>query len=1052
MGVALKILPAKLQIPLAPPKTLYRPRLADRLTDALHAPVAVVAADAGFGKSTLMASFLLRDGRASVWYRLDAADSDPSVFAAHLLHGLRPFVPRRTHAAALGGLGHVTDWNAAAQLLSLTLARLRHDVVVVLDDFHLLDAPSLPQGMTRLIELLPARAHLALLSRSRPPLPLARWRAEGRVIEIGSDDLRFTAAELRALLVDLHGLPLSDATLHLIGARTEGWPAGIVLALHAATAQGPQGAAQALSTLSGSTREIYDYLAQEAYARQTPATRRFLLASATVSQFSVSLVETLLDAPADEARVILDELERSHLFLVPLDAERRWYRYHHLFQEFLRRIGTDHHGAWIRDVHRRAAAWWEREGEIPEAMSHLIAAGEVETAGRLLSTVGIDLVSRGHLDTIRRWLAALPARTWRSAPRLYYISGLTQIVSGASRRALRSFRDAQRLLRTIGDVEGEAMALRWLAQAGLWEGEMDLLVSLLPEMAATDSRLPEEAGLPHAHLQAAIGRIASWTGDLATAEASCRRAVATAASTHDIYTEIWCARSLTGLLQSTGRFHEAVALYEDLVARARGHSWWHEAAHLHTELAEVLLSVGRDEQAERHLGEARLLQATIPCLVLAADLALNTAWAAARRGARDRAEALLRELRGPGEGATKYSLWRFLAAVDLSMLLAEPDPGEATRLAEEAVAAGSRFGLFNQGRALLAAGLAARAHEQCLAATGVFARSASRHFQALSLLHAVLCAPAGLAPALSQQTHAVLAALTSEEWEFLQAQAPPALLTPYRDNPALRGQIVLSAQAMPRAPRLAIRCLGPFTVLRGGVALDRSVWPRAAPRRLLQYLLLHERPVHREELIEHLWPDAGPRNGANQLRVALTHLRKVLEPGRSARQPSRLLMSSVSTVAIAREHLDVDLDQFRRALARAASENGARKAQALEEAIALYRGPLFEDAPFEEWAHGPRDRLARQYVEAASLLAERDEQQGRHPLALARWQAVIDADPFSEHAYRGVIRCALALGRGADALRAFTRCVEALAEIAATPSAETLALEPLLPGPAPGSR
>jgi ATP/maltotriose-dependent transcriptional regulator MalT/DNA-binding SARP family transcriptional activator len=1045
--MGLDILPAKLQIPLAQPKTLYRSRLATRLSEVFRRPVTLVAADAGFGKSTLVASFLIEDGRPSVWYRLDGGDSDPSVFAAHLLHGLRPFVPRQAYTAAVGGLSHVTDWNVGSHLLSVSLHRLRTDVVIVLDDYHLLDAPTLQAGMTRLIETLPARAHVALLTRSHPILPLARWRAEGRLAEIGADDLRFTAVELRELLVGLHGLPLSDASLHVIGARTEGWPAGIILALHEAIAQGPQAAAQSLGTLSGSTREIYDYLAQEAYGRQDPATRRFLLASATVSQFSVPLTATLLDAPAGEHRSILDHLERSHLFIVPLDKERRWYRYHHLFQEFLRRIGTEGDGEWIRDVHRRAAAWWEGQGDVNEAMTHLIAAGEVQRAALLLSVNGIDVVSRGHLETIRRWLAALPEHTWRAAPRLYYIQGLSQVIAGATREAVRSLEEARRLLRAAGDIEGEAMAVRWLVNAAAWEGESNVLSRLLPEITEMETRLPDSARIPHAHVHAAVGRIALWIGDLPGAEDRCRRGMEAAVSSGDAYTEIWCARSLTDLLAVTGRFREATGIYEDIIARARGQHWWHEAAHLHTELAEVLLSIGKDDEAERHLGEARLLQTTVPCLVLKAEVAHKNAVAAARQGARDRAEGLLRELLGPGEGATAYRLWRFLAMVDLSILLAQTDPTEASRLAGEAVAQEGRFGLVRQGQALLAAGLAGRSPDPCLQAAATFAETAAPHWQALSLLHAASFAPAEDLASLTERTLPVLRRLAPEGWEFLLAQASPALLAPYRDDPSVGTRIAQRLPAQQKTTRLAIRCLGPFVVIREGVQLDKAAWPRAAPRRLLQYLLLQDRPVHREEIIENLWPDVEPRHGANQLRVALTHLRRVLEPDRSARQPSHLLLGSASTLAVARDRLDVDLDRFHRALVRAASAEGPLRSQALAEAVGLYRGPLFADDPFEEWAHAQRDRLARQFVEALSLLAQTEEEEGHHEGALARWQTAIDADLYAEHAYRGVMRCSLALGRSADALRAFQTCAQSLAEIGAAPSAETLALYDLIPGP-----
>lgn len=1045
--MGLTILATKLQIPIPPPKILARPRLASRLNEAFHAPVTLIAADAGFGKSTLVASFLAADGRPSVWYRLDTGDSDPAVFAAYLLHGLKPYVPRRAYASAVRGLSLVSDWHAAGQLLSLVLHRLQGEILIVLDDFHLLTAPTLHDGIIRLIDTLPTRAHLAILSRVLPALPLARWRAQGRLVELGADDLRFTGAELRALLVDLHALPLSDASLHVIAARTEGWPAGVVLTLHAAMAQGPVAIAQSLSTISGSTRDIYDYLAQEAFARQSTETQHFLLATAVVSRFSLPLADVLLGTSTSGNRAILEHLERSHLFIVPLDRERRWYRYHNLFEEFLRRVAHERDAAWIQDVHHHAAEWWERHGEVGEVLQHLIAAGEVQRAALLLGAHGLDMAARGQFETIRRWLAAIPEDTWVTAPRLYLIRGLTEVVSGEARAAIRSLDEARQRLRSSGDVEGEITALRWLVNAAAWEGGIVLLTPILPEIAEVETRLPSFPPAARAHVRAAMARIAQWRGDLPTAEQHFQDALAAARSGGDDYTYLWCARQWTDLLSSTARFREAATLYEDLLALASRRNWSHEAAHLHTELASVLLSIGRDNDAEAHLGEARLLQATIPCRVLQADLAYVSAQTAAKQGARDRAETLLRELLGPGESATRYGLWRFDATVELSLILADTDRGEAQRLANLAVGANQQFGAFRYAQALLAAGIAAQSPDYCRQAAEAFAIFGAHHWQALALLHAAEVGPVERRPQAVEGTLQVLRALTTQAWEFLLAQAPSALLAPYKEDTVV-GQHIRSQMAAPstRESRITIRCLGAFEVIREGHPLGSDAWPRTAPRRLLQYLLLQDRPVHREEVMEALWPGVEPRHGANQLRVALTHLRRVLEPQRHAREPSSILHTSGSTIAVARDRLDLDLDRFRRALVRASASQDALRRDALAEAISLYRGPLLADDPFEDWVRQHRDRLGRQYVEALTLLAEADEHEGRHEHALTRWSAAIEADSATEHAYRGLIRCYLALGRTPDALRAFGLCRQALADLGTVPSPETLALGEQIPG------
>jgi LuxR family maltose regulon positive regulatory protein len=226
------IVRSKLQPPVLRTEVLQRPRLLTRLQRALGGRLTLVEADAGFGKSTLLATYLASTTWPSVWLRLDEGDSDPATFSAYLLEGLRPHLPRGTAQSARRALGLVSDWPAAARVLSPALHKLRRDLVIVLDDYHLLSAPTLGASMARLIEDLPRQAHLVLLSRTRPDLPLSRWGLEGLAAEVGPDDLRFTGPELRELVVGVYGLPLSDAALHLLEAKTEGWAAGVVLALH----------------------------------------------------------------------------------------------------------------------------------------------------------------------------------------------------------------------------------------------------------------------------------------------------------------------------------------------------------------------------------------------------------------------------------------------------------------------------------------------------------------------------------------------------------------------------------------------------------------------------------------------------------------------------------------------------------------------------------------------------------------------------------------------------------------------------------------------------
>lgn len=541
---------------LSPPPlrgvTLHRPRLYTRLAEALGGPATLIAADAGFGKTILVAGYLQTANRPAVWYRIGPVDSDPGLFAGSLLQGLRGRVSRAVWQRAERSLSLATDWPAAVRILLGAFEAVRDELIIALDDVHLLEHPTLDEGLTALVEGLPPRVRLAFLTRKRPGLPLARWRTQGLLSEIGTDDLRFTPAELRALLVDLHHLPLSDPSVHLLAAKTEGWAAGVTLALHTALARGPAAATQAIAAISGSSREIYDYLAQEAFARQEPAVQEFLLATGALRRFSVELANALLEIST--ARAIVEHLERSHLFLVQLDGERRWYRYHHLFGEFLQRVAAERDPTRLVQVHRRAARLWEAGEEIDEALAHYAAAGEWSEVARLLAHIGPELISEGRFDTARRWLDQIPPALWPAFPQLYLTMGLVHIVSGHREAAERLLAEALIRLREAGDTEGEAITAYWVG--GIWlSTDPDRLLALGDDLAGRLETLSLGA---RSRALAAVGYALEHRGRLDEAASVWRRAVEAAEQSgrlvHSADTWRHCAKSL----HRAGRFEEAM--------------------------------------------------------------------------------------------------------------------------------------------------------------------------------------------------------------------------------------------------------------------------------------------------------------------------------------------------------------------------------------------------------------------------------------------------------------------------------------------------------------
>lgn len=426
---------AKLAAPIIYGPFLRRPRVEEQIRDGARRPLLVVAADAGFGKTTAVAS-ALRDLPGACWYNLDAGDGDPAVFARYVLAALE-----RPRARPLGH--GAIDWDQAVRTIVREWEQTSPPATLVLDDFHVVgQSPAMLEALSFLVERLPVHAHLILVTRTTPALPLARWRIRGAVAEVGADDLRFTPAELRAILVDLQGLPLSEPTLHLVAARTEGWAVGVMLALHALRDLGPGEAARAFARITGGTRNLYDYFANEAFERQPEPVRRFLQATSILSRFDASLADELLGST--NSRDLLREIERSGLFLVPLDEDRTWFRYHHLFQEFLQRKLGEEDRDRVRSVYARAARLWERRGEKAEAIACFLAAGEATSAARLVGIAGQDAVTRGAFGTLKRWLDGLPEEIVAANPATLYVRGWFRYIFGAPDAAAADLERARR--------------------------------------------------------------------------------------------------------------------------------------------------------------------------------------------------------------------------------------------------------------------------------------------------------------------------------------------------------------------------------------------------------------------------------------------------------------------------------------------------------------------------------------------------------------------------------------------------------------------------------
>jgi LuxR family maltose regulon positive regulatory protein len=394
----------------------------ERLEAGLMGNLTLISAPAGFGKTTLLSEWIHRSERPTAWLSLDEGDNDPARFLAYVVAALQT-VEEDIGKAMLSALQ-----SPQPSLMEVLLAGLINEIAeipdpfaLVLDDYHLIKAEPIHNGLAFLLDHLPPRMHLVLVTREDPPLPLPRLRVRGQVTEIRADDLRFTADEAAAFLDRALGLALDPGIVAALEARTEGWIAGLQLA--ALSMRDRSDAADFVAAFSGSHRHVIDYLADEVLARQPEEVRGFLCQTAILDRLTAPLCDAVTGR--EDSQALLRQLEQANLFLVPLDDRREWYRYHVLFADFLR---TELDAESQAALHLKAARWFAAHDLWPEAVGHALASGDVDEAAQAIALAAKGALRAGSFMTLLGWLDALPDEVVRSPGRGGAVPGRTRYV------------------------------------------------------------------------------------------------------------------------------------------------------------------------------------------------------------------------------------------------------------------------------------------------------------------------------------------------------------------------------------------------------------------------------------------------------------------------------------------------------------------------------------------------------------------------------------------------------------------------------------------------
>ena len=609
------ILATKLYVPGVRPKFIPRPHLLARLNDGLHRKLTLISAPAGFGKTSIVSEWAasLADVTSVAWLSLDDGDNDPTRFLAYLIAALQ------TISAEIGTQSLTELQSPQPPPTESILTLLINDIstqpeqfVFVLDDYHLLDSKQVDGALTFLLEHLPPQMHLVIATREDPPLPLARLRVRSELTELRVADLRFTLDESAEFLNQTMGLSLTPEDIATLENGTEGWIAGLQLA--ALSMQGRSDTSAFIEAFTGSHHFILDYLIEEVLQQQPENVRTFLLQTSILNKLNGSLCDAVTDSANSKA--MLEQLERDNLFVIPLDNDRQWYRYHHLFADVLQARAMEDHPETVDGRHKKASAWFDANDQRADAVRHALLAKDFERVANLIE-LSWRYMDRNYMNaTSLMWLVQLPEEVIAPRPVISIAYAWALLAEGRLEEAELYIQQAEKWAARL--EEGDSAEMRAAEQK-----EVDALPSSVASartyLALADGNMPDtikyarqtldllpEEDLFERSIPAALLGLALWTtGDLeATYKAFADIAVSFEKSGnphHSVGTGF-----IAALVRRTqGRLHDAYAcLQKSLSFAADLGEVVPGLADLHIGLSELFLEWGDLDSAEKHLQTA----------------------------------------------------------------------------------------------------------------------------------------------------------------------------------------------------------------------------------------------------------------------------------------------------------------------------------------------------------------------------------------------------------------------------------------------------------------
>jgi LuxR family maltose regulon positive regulatory protein len=1063
------LLQTKFLIPRHRGELLPRPHLLERLDSAVDNRLTLVSAPPGYGKTTLLAQLAISTERSCAWYQLDAADGDPTIFLSYLIAVLRNIqadeVPDESPPIGSAAVSLLEGSESAAAVSpervltvlinELAAASVAREWLIIMEDYHLVTNPDIHNLVHFLLENGPPGLHLVISSRTDPPLALARLRARGMLAEFRAPDLRFDDQEVANWLD--YAIPgISGESARLLSEKTEGWAAALQIILSTLAGKDAGSAGRFIAELSGTQRFIFQYLAQEVFQQQSADRQRFLTHTAVLDQMNAGACDAILNT--SDSQNMLDGLEGDNLFLVSLDERREWYRYHHLFREFLLdKLGHETPGQLAR-LERTTGQYYEASGELELAFTHYVRAGELPASAEVLTQFAAEYVERRRVAILQRYLGDLPDEVVRRYPELLLQHGnvlwrMGRVGAAVSRYedALAAFAEqsdnvgqcyvltqmaelarsqgnyrrsralAAQALSHASDVDhaGRANALMILAKSEGFLTGMDRGRQLAEESVAAARRAGDTISpRARANLLRSLGHICWWHGDPQAALHYCQEALESVVDERSpIAASIYITMATPYVYRPDLDKAQAYAELGLEIAQQLQLSSLLPRAHM--TLGGLLTRRGEWQQAERHLRQAVQLSQgsgldTYFRIMATSYLSQNLCGQGRIEEARQLAEAVLWE-RAASPDTYEMVVCRSVLA---DVALEEDQLDEARAIFESLIEIGRRR-QFRVPLAMVYFGLAYVHLRQDNAAKAIdYARQSVAILEPLGTWQLYL----------DQGERARL---------VCQALAEADQATPFVNQVLSRLPISPALAVESQDALIRVQCLGPFRVFAGDEEITQADWVSTKARDLLAYFVtFRSQRLPLERVVASIWPEGDQSDRA--FHSALYRLRRALR-GADDRTKFVLLKGGECWLDAAR--FDIDVKEFEASLDAAQATTGEKSAAHYERAIRLYQGEFLDNLLYYDWATAERRRLLDLYLRALRAAAAHRSSCGDHREALRLIELALQEDALNEQSYREAMRYSACAGDKAGLVRRYRQLEQTLRdELNVMPSSNTQTL------------